>query len=76
MAKLIAISEDVYNRLSKLKEREKSRSFTAVISELLEAKERDITDLFGAWKMSDKEASELNKRIRKERRESFSRSGL
>ena len=48
MAKLIAISEDVYNRLSKLKEREKSKSFTAVISGLLEAKERDITDLFGA----------------------------
>ena len=76
MAKLIAISEDVYNRLSKLKEREKAKSFTAVILELLDVKERDITDLFGAWKMSDKEASELHRRIRRERRESFSRSGL
>ncbi len=76
MAKLIAISEDVYNRLSKLKEREKAKSFTAVILELLDVKERDITDLFGAWKMSDKEAGELHRRIRRERRESFSRSGL
>ncbi|MBX8636358.1 MAG: hypothetical protein KIS30_05925 [Thermoplasmata archaeon] len=76
MAKLIAISEDVYNRLSKLKEREKAKSFTAVISELLKDKETDISDLFGAWKMDDKGATELKERIRKERRRSFSRSDL
>ena len=76
MAKLISVSEDVYDRLAKLKEREKSKSFTATISGLLEVRERNITDLFGVWKMSDREAAELNKRIRKERRESFSRSGL
>ena len=39
-------------------------------------KETDISDLFGAWKMDDKGATELKERIRKERRRSFSRSDL
>jgi predicted CopG family antitoxin len=72
MAKLIAISEEVYDRLSRLKGKEKAKSFTAVISELLRQREDDIEDLFGAWKMNDKEASELKRKLREERTKLFS----
>ncbi|OJI08490.1 MAG: hypothetical protein BK997_00290 [Candidatus Micrarchaeum sp. ARMAN-1] len=74
MSKLIVVSEIAYEKLNKLKEREKAKSFTAVIMELLQEKEADISDLFGAWKMDDKTAETLKKKLKKEREELFGKA--
>jgi predicted CopG family antitoxin len=71
MAKLIAVSEEAYDRLSRLKSKEKAKSFTAVIMELTKQHGGGISTLFGAWKMSDKESAALKRRIKKERESIF-----
>ncbi len=71
MTRQIAISEEAYERLSKLKENRKS--FTKVILELTDEKSRDISELFGAWKMSDLEAERLKKKIKESRKNLFSK---
>lgn len=69
MTRQIAISEEAYERLSRLKESKKS--FTKVILELTEKKSRDISDLFGAWKMSDSKAQQMKKSIKESRKNLF-----
>ncbi len=69
MAKLIAVSEEAYSRLTKLKGREKS--FTTVILELTEKKKSDIMNFFGALEMKEREATALKARLKKERKTMF-----
>ncbi len=71
MAKLIAISEEAYSRLAKLKGRDKS--FTTVIMELTEKKKSDIMEFFGAIKMSKNDAKRLKMRFKRERKTMFVR---
>lgn len=72
MAKLIAVSEDTYYKLEKLK---KGKSFTSVINELLEKNNADISEFFGILKMSDKEADEFQRRVKTSRKD-FLKKGL
>ena len=69
MTRQIAISEEAYERLSRLKEGKKS--FTKVILELTEKKSKDISDLFGAWKMSEAKAQQMKKSIKESRKHFF-----
>ncbi len=71
MAKLIAVSEEAYFRLSKLKGDDKS--FTKVIMELTEEKKTDISDLFGAISLDAKKLKEVKETIKKEREGMFAR---
>ncbi len=69
-SKTIKISEENYRWLLGLaselqKERGKLVSFDEAIEELKEDKKGDIMELAGRWKMSDKEAKEFMKGIRK-----------
>ncbi len=47
MAKLIAIREEVYMKLRKLKGKQ---SFSAAIDSLIESKSGDISRYFGVWR--------------------------
>jgi predicted CopG family antitoxin len=71
MAKLIAVSEEAYSRLSKLKG--KDRSFTKIIIELTEEKKTDISDLFGALNMSPDKVKAIKETIKEERKGMFAR---
>jgi predicted CopG family antitoxin len=71
MAKLIAVSEEAYSRLSKLKGKDKS--FTKIIIELTEEKKTDISDLFGALNMSPERVKALKETIKEERKGMFAR---
>lgn len=71
MAKLIAVSEEAYSRLSKLKGKDKS--FTKIIIELTEEKKTDISDLFGALNMSPEKVKALKETIKEERKGMFAR---
>ncbi len=71
MAKLIAVSEEAYSRLSKLKGKDKS--FTKIIIELTDKKKTDISDLFGALNMSPEKVKALKETIREERKGMFAR---
>lgn len=71
MARLISVSEEAYERLSVIKSREKARSFTQVILELVEKKKTGIDDLFGKLKMSDEEANKLKEQIKLGRKNLF-----
>lgn len=75
MARLISVSEEAYERLSAIKSREKAKSFTQVILELVEKKKTGIGDLFGKLKMSDEEANKLNEQIKQGRKNLFKKSG-
>ena len=66
MTRQIAISEEAYERLSKLKENKKS--FTKVILELTDKKKSDISDLFGILKISDARAKEWKREIAESRK--------
>ncbi len=74
MTRQIAISEEAYERLSRLKESKKS--FTKVILELTEKKSKDISDLFGAWKMSDAKAQQMKKSIKESRKHFFDKGHI
>jgi predicted CopG family antitoxin len=74
MAKLISVSEEAYERLSAIKSREKAKSFTQVILELIGKKKTGIEDLFGKLQMSDKEADRLKERIKLGRKNLFKKS--
>lgn len=69
MTKLIAVSEEAYARLAKLKKGKES--FTTVIIELTEKKKGDIMEFFGALKMSKDEVKRLKTRLKKERKIMF-----
>lgn len=71
MAKLIAVSEEAYSRLSKLKGKDKS--FTKIIIELTEEKKTDIRDLFGALNMSPEKVKAIKETIKEERKGMFAR---
>ena len=71
MTKLIAVSEEAYARLAKLKGKEKS--FTKIIIELTEKRKSDIMEFFGALKMDKKEVRKLKSRLEKERKTMFVR---
>lgn len=71
MAKLIAVSEEAYSRLSKLKGKDKS--FTKIIIELTEEKKTDISDLFGALNMSPEKVRAIKETIKEERKGMFAR---
>lgn len=71
MTRWIAISEEAYKRLSKLKDNKKS--FTKVILELTEKESKDISDLFGSWKMSDQHTDNLKNDIKKSRKRLFNK---
>jgi predicted CopG family antitoxin len=71
MTRQITISDEAYERLSRLKDGKKS--FTQVILELTGKKYKDISDLFGAWKMSDARAEQLKREITESRTEFFSK---
>ena len=60
MAKQIAIRDDIYNKLLKLKM--KDRSFSNVIEEMME-KKGDLSDFIGIW--GKKEASEAKRKVKK-----------
>ncbi len=70
MAKLIAISEEAYTRLRRLKG--KDRSFTKVILELVGEKSGDLGDLFGALNVSTERLNRIKREIKKERENMFS----
>ena len=72
MSRLIAVSDDVYEMLLRIK---KGRSFTEVIKATLEKNKAEISESFGVWKMSDKEADELKNKIKKNRK-NFFKKGL
>ena len=72
MSKLIAVSDEVYEMLLRIK---KGRSFTEVIKSTLEENKADISESFGIWKMNDAEAEDFKKRI-KENRKNFFKKGL
>ncbi len=65
MSRLISVSEEVYEELEKLKD--KNKSFTKVIMELVKEKKGDISDLFGVISLSDREASKIKEDIKKDR---------
>lgn len=73
MTKVIAVSDEAYERLAILKDNKKS--FTKVIMELTE-KKGDISDLFGVWKetMSDERAEQLKKEIKESRKRFLDKS--
>jgi predicted CopG family antitoxin len=71
MAKLIAVSEEAYSRLSKLKGKDKS--FTKIIIELTDEKKTDISDLFGALNMSPEKVKALKETIKGERKGMFAK---
>ena len=71
MAKLIAVSEEAYSRLSKLKGKDKS--FTKIIIELTDEKKTDISDLFGALNMSPEKVKAIKETIKEERKGMFAR---
>jgi len=71
MAKLIAVSEEAYSRLSKLKGKDKS--FTKIIIELTDEKKTDISDLFGALNMSPDKVKAIKETIKEERKGMFAR---
>ncbi len=60
MAKQIAIREEVYNKLLKLKV--KDMSFSKVIEEMIE-KKGDLSDFIGIW--DKKKADEVKRRVKK-----------
>jgi predicted CopG family antitoxin len=66
MTRQIAISEEAYERLARLKDNKKS--FTKVILELTDKSRGDISDLFGAWKISDAAAERLKSDIKRARK--------
>ncbi len=74
MTRQIAISEEAYERLSRLKDSKKS--FTKVIMELTERKSKDISDLFGSWKMSDAKAQQMKKSIKESRKHFFDKGRI
>lgn len=68
MAKAIKISEENYEWLSKVAgQLQVEKGIHVSVDEALShlKKKRSILDLAGAWKMSDKEARELKRTIRK-----------
>ncbi|MGI0141177.1 MAG: antitoxin VapB family protein [Candidatus Micrarchaeales archaeon] len=69
MSKLIAVSDETYANLSKLKG--KKKSFTEVINELLGRKSGNIEQFFGAWK--DKDVETMKKEIQERRRMNMGR---
>lgn len=71
MTRQIAISEEAYERLSRLKDNKKS--FTKVILELTEKTGKDISDLFGTWKMNESKAEHLKKAIKESRKNFFNK---
>ena len=71
MTRQIAISEEAYERLYRLKDNKKS--FTKVILELTEKESKDISDLFGAWEMSETKAQQMKKSIKESRKHFFDR---
>lgn len=64
MAKLIAVTDVVYNRLKRIKG---NRSFSSEIEELLERAPVDIKSYFGIWK-DRKDIDRIKKEITAERR--------
>ena len=70
MSKLIAVSDQTYADLLKLKG--KKKSFTEVINELLGRKTGNIEQFFGAWK--DRDVSIIKKRIQERRKANMQRS--
>ena len=72
MARLISVSEEAYERLSIIKNKEKAKSFTKVILELI-GERKDIHELFGKLKMSDADAERLNEEIKRGRKKLLSK---
>jgi len=61
MVKNISITEDVYNML--LRNKLRSESFSKVLGRIL-SKKKSILDFAGAWKMEDREAENMKRRIK------------
>lgn len=68
MARLVSLGDDTYSMLSELKG---EKSFNDIIREMAERERlRQIRDLAGSWKMTDKEHDEFLSGIRARRKES------
>lgn len=64
MTKVISISDDAYEELSKLKAK---KSFSEIVIELVQEKKRDtLLELAGSWTKED--AEKIKKRIYEERK--------
>jgi len=68
--KSLTITEDAYNALKAMKHGDESFSDTVI--RITKNRALVVERMFGAWKMSEKEADEAVKRIKK-RREEFTR---
>ncbi|MDE1856898.1 MAG: antitoxin [Candidatus Micrarchaeota archaeon] len=71
MAKLIAVTDVVYERLKKMKGK---RSFSSEIEELMERAPVDIKSYFGIWKDRE-DINKIKKEIAAERRKFGSSRG-
>ncbi len=69
MAKLIAVSDDLYRRLS-MRKRE-GQSFTKVIGAMLDSEAGGISDLKGMLDMDDAEVDAWQARILRDRKNFF-----
>ena len=70
MAKLIAVSDDLYMRLSMRKR--KGESFTRVIGAMLDSEAGDISDLKGMLDMNEAEVDAWQAKILNDRKNFFS----
>ncbi len=52
-SKTISITEEIYRRLSTLKD--KNESFSQLFQRMIDLYQKNLEDCFGAWKMSDKD---------------------
>ncbi len=56
-SKTISITEEIYNRLKKLKD--ENESFSQLFQRMLEVYHQNLKDCFGAWEISDEDYSTI-----------------
>ena len=60
-SKTISITEEIYNRLKKLKD--ENESFSQLFHRMLEVYQHNLKDCFGAWEISDDDYATIWKDI-------------
>ena len=56
-SKTISITEEIYNRLVKLKD--ENESFSQLFKRMIEVYHQNLKDCYGAWKISDEDYSTI-----------------
>ena len=56
-SKTISITEEIYNRLKKLKD--EKESFSQLFQRMIEVYHHNLTDCYGAWEISDEDYSKI-----------------